>query len=118
MPDGSKTLKWVSKYGGPLLLLSSKLLPYWEGSALPTNGRIVEARFRWAGPDTPTTDYDKACDVDDCLDLIEVTGGKGLVLGEESLLTAWYPDEGRNQAGTLVRWMYANHEQSVMHALH
>jgi hypothetical protein len=118
MPDNSKMLKWISKYGGPLLLLSSELLPFWEGSAVPSNGRVVEARFRWAGPGTLATDYDKACDVaDDYIGLIEINTGKGLVLGDEPLLTAWYPDKNSKRAGAFIRWMHADDEQSVLRAL-
>lgn len=101
---------WVSCDGGPLLLIEEKYLKFWEGSEAPSNGRIVEADFRW-GLDI-ATDYDKACDVEDWLALIEVGEGKALVLGGEPNPTTWlYLEEDE---GMLVRWIYADSEYDAI----
>ena len=58
-------------------------------------------------PNDPATDYDRACDVNYYLGLIEIGAGKGLVLGGEPLSTAWWPsgslgNEDGHAPGNLV----------------
>lgn len=103
-------LEWVTCDGGPLLLIAKKHLHAWEGVDVPAAGRKVEARFRW-NPGGPPTDYDRACDVDDYIGLIDVGGGKAIVLGDEPLMTTWLP---LSDGGLLVRWVYADDEESLI----
>jgi hypothetical protein len=113
MSDPDFQYKWVSCDGGPLLLVQEKYLPLWEGSDAPSNGRVVQANFRW-GLDV-ATDYDRACDIGDWLGLISVGEGQALVLGGDENATTWLPLEGR-QDGMLVRWGYANSEEDAISA--
>ena len=101
---------WVSCDGGPLLLIEEKYLKFWEGSDAPSNGRVVEAEFRW-GLDV-ATDYDKACDIEDLLGLIDVGEGKALVLGADETSTTWL--QTNDSEGMLVRWIYANSENDAI----
>lgn len=56
-------LTWLESDGGPLLLVPSEHLLSWEGIDPPSDGRHIDTQFRWNGPDSPATDYDRACDV-------------------------------------------------------
>lgn len=116
MVDQTRTLVWIASEGGPLLLLAREYLQYWEGTEPPTGGRTIEARFRWSGqPDAPATDYDRACDIDDYLGLVNVGPGQALVLGDEPLATTWW--SAGETGGMLVRWRYARDEEAVVQAL-
>jgi hypothetical protein len=115
----NEKLTWLSSGGGPLLLLSRHHLKEWKGTDVPTGGRVVEATFRWDGPDSPATDYDRACDVDGYVGVIPVGAGHAVVLGDEPCATAWYSrtagDTG--EYGLLVRWVHANDDEDVLLAL-
>src|SRR6185295_2304307 len=63
--------------------------------------------------DGPATDYDRACDVDDWLGLIDVGEGKGLVLGSDPFMTTWLP---LADGGLLVRWVCADSEEALITA--
>ncbi len=105
-------MRWVESGSGPLLLLSSELLAEWEGVAIPTNGRIVQANFHRDGPGTATTDYDRACDVEDYIAALPIGGGLGLVLNQEPMATTWQPSDDQ-AGGLLIRWMYGDPEMDV-----
>jgi hypothetical protein len=109
-------LTWIESGGGPLLLLSSEYLADWEGVDSPSNGRIVQATFRWNGPGTAATDYDRACDIDDYIAAIPVGSGTGLVLNQEPMPTTWqhYDDQ---IGGLLIRWMQGDAETDVLELL-
>lgn len=109
-------MKWIASAGGPLLLLPVNLRDCWDGIDPPSNNRKVEARFRWKRTADPATDYDRACDVDDYLGILEVGPGTGLVLGGEPMETAWIPQPTEG-GGLLVRWMWAEDDASVERAL-
>ena len=110
------TLMWIASEGGPLLLLTREYLRYWEGTDPPTGDRTIEARFRWTrNPAAPATDYDRACDIEDYLGLIDVVPGQALVLGDEPLATTWR--SLGPTGGMLVRWSYAPEEAAVVQAL-
>lgn len=94
--------------------MEKRLLPFWEGSGAPSNGRIVEADFRW-GLDV-ATDYDRACDIADWSGLIEVGDGLGLVLSIENHSTTWIPATG-DTVGTLVEWGFADSESDILEEL-
>lgn len=106
-------LDWVGNDGGPFLLIPKKHLQAWEGTYPPSNGRVVEAQFRY-DPTIPATDYDRACDIEAYLGLLEVGRGTTLVLGDEPLMTAWYP---KSNGGILIRWRYAECEADILAAL-
>jgi hypothetical protein len=107
-----------------LLLVPGEHLLAWEGSDPPSAGRKVEAKFRWHDPNDPATDYDRACDVEDYLGLIEVGTGKGQVLGgDPEMMTAWLPagppgdEDTLAPGGMLVRWSYAESEEEILRFL-
>ncbi len=114
-------LAWMNSHGGPLLLVPGEFLLSWRGICPPTDGRQIEAMFRWDGPDSPACDYDRACDVDDYLALLDIGAGQGLVLGGEPMGTAWSPttsaDSLTNSGGILIRWVYANSVADVIEAV-
>ena len=88
----------------------------------PPDERLIEATFRWMGPGMPATDYDRACDVEGYLGLLDIGAGQGLVLGDEPDSTAWQSfgtsgDREEVTGGILIRWVYANSEADVMAAV-
>jgi len=112
----SEHLRWIESSGSPLILLPRELIACWEGIALPGPGRAVEARFRWHGDfSKPASDYDRACDINDYLGLLSVGTGFGLVLNDQPLRTCWFAIS--DSAGLLVRWDYADDENSVQDSL-
>lgn len=115
-------LRWMQSGGGPLLLVPGEYLPSWEGIDPPSDEQQIEARFRWNGQDMSPTDYDRACDVERWLGLIDIGVGQGLVLGGEPLGTAWQasipsPESDNKAGGILIRWVYANNEADVIDAI-
>src|SRR5689334_17973405 len=93
-------MQWVESAGGPLIVVPLELAQSWRG---------IEAV-----PGDPVTDYDRACDVDDYLGVLEVGPGRGLVLGDEPMRTAFVPSA---DGGILVRWGYAPSEDAVLRVL-
>lgn len=98
-----RTLKWLESAGGPLLLLEEHLLAHWHG-AFSKSTQIS------------TTDYDRACNIDDYIGIIEVGSGYGIVLGEEPFSTAWLQLPNPHNS-FLVRWVFAENEAAVIDAL-
>ncbi len=72
-------LTWITSFGGPLMLIPKELSPDWEGTTVPED-REVDADFRWDGPASSATDYDRACDVVGDLQEIAIGKGRGVVL--------------------------------------
>jgi hypothetical protein len=87
-------------------------LSLWEGTRPPSAGRTVEAKFRWNDQTGPATDYDRACDIEALIGLLQVGNVEALVLGDEPLATAWLPYRAR-PGGVVVRWRYAEDKESV-----
>jgi len=111
------TLKWIESAGGPLILLPEELLPSWQGINPPSDGRAIEARFRW-DPGRPATDYDRAVDVEALIGVIAVGTGEGLVLWGEPLRTSWWPyPQHPDEIGLLIRWVCAESENNALQAL-
>jgi hypothetical protein len=117
-------LRWVVSTGGPLLLVPGEHLPSWGGVLPPTDGRRIEAQFRFNGQDEPATDYDRACDVSMAgyLGQLDIGTGHGIVLGDEPLATAWQPAAAASNGdddmgGLLIRCVYANSYADVIEAL-
>lgn len=120
-PDSE--LRWMESGGGPLLLVPGEYLAFWTGIKPPTDGRRIEAKFR-AFPDEPASDYDRACDVEEYLGLLDIGAGQGLVLGGDPCGTVWLGstrpgdgDEGGAAGGILVRWVYSNSEAEAIASL-
>lgn len=115
-------LAWMNSEGGPLLLVPGECFSSWGGICPPTDGRQIEATFRWDGADSPACDYDRACDVDGYLALLEIGAGQGLVLGDMPMTTRWQPrvfsdSESAGMGGILIRCLYANSDADVMAAV-
>jgi hypothetical protein len=73
--------------GGPFIVLSEIALPHWFGSDEATDGVPRIAEFRWDGPGSPATDYDRACDVvllEREIGRIEVGPHTGVVINYET----------------------------------
>ena len=75
--------------GGPLLLLPRSPAAFWEGSEVPSAGRVVSAVTRTV--QTVATDYDRACDVDDGAALLHAGTGWVIALNSEVAGAAWIP---------------------------
>ena len=95
----------IESLGGPLILIDRQWLSDWQGYPDPA----------WPF-DAFGTDYARACAVDDLLGLIAVGPGFALILGDEPLPTAWWPQPDRG-GGIIVRWSYAPDEAAVFAAL-
>lgn len=106
-------MEWVSSGGGPLLFLGENLLDAWGGTDY--QGELAGNSYRPAERQA-ITDYDRACEVRNYVDVIPVGQGQGLVLSGEALETTWYPLQGRS-GGILVRWIYAPGDEEVEEAL-
>ncbi len=96
----SKAPVWVASEGGPLILMPQAALMAWCGCEPARDGRVITARSRWNGPDSPATDYDRACDVDGQVGILDVGGHTGLVLADQPLATTWVTHP---RGGALVR---------------
>lgn len=107
-------MRWVRTTGGPLMLLPKTSLKTWSGCEVPTDGRVIDAEFRWNGPGSTATDYDRACDVRAYAATIAVGRHRAVVFGDESMQAAWWP---LKRGGVLVRWFAAPSEEAVELAL-
>lgn len=74
------------------------LLPTWRGA----DGSLQ-------GP----TDYDRACEVQHVSGMIRLQGYDVLVLGDEPLLTTWFPAMN-GKGGCLVSWGHAPDEAALL----
>lgn len=92
-------MHWISKNGGPFLLLDRSLLMNWSGADLDLN----------------LDDYDRACDVEDFLGTVAVGEGQGLVLAGPFSTTYLPLGEDR---GILVRIDYTPDRLSIERHLH
>jgi len=88
---------------GPRVLVPVPLLASWSGNLPPTDGRVIEAEFRWQA-DGSATDYDRACDVMSAAAAIPVGTGQAIVLYVEGdMPVAWAPLE---RGGILLAKLY------------
>jgi hypothetical protein len=83
--EKSGDLTWLDTDAGHLMLLPATLRSHWSGAEPPKDGRFIHAKFRWNHPDDPASDYDRACDVDDYVGILDVGSGQGVVLGQDPL---------------------------------
>ncbi|WP_349657228.1 Imm21 family immunity protein [Xanthomonas sp. 10-10] len=95
-------LQWIESGGGPLVLLHATSLSDWSGTgpSLSHSG---------------TTDYARACMIDDELGLVEAASGYALVLGDEPDRTSLIE---RDAAVFIVRWRWAPSEDALLSALY
>ena len=112
-PLVDEKMHWILGSGGPLILLSEQLLAHWSGLDAPKAGRVVKSEGRW-DPAGPSTDYDRACDVDALIAGIDVGAGSGIILGGEPAATTFLV---RPNGGLLVRWIQADSETELMRRL-
>lgn len=98
-------LQWIASMGGSLILMEKSLLINWNGDTNPSVRNDEQG----------VTDYDRACDVDDYIGIIQVGESQAIVLGDEPMQTAWW-QVGEDE-GILARWMYANSEETVIESL-
>lgn len=115
MPLDVGEITWVSSEGGPLILLAENHLLSWGGVIPPQEGRLAAATFRWAGANSPATDYDRACDINDVAGLVEVGTGHSLVLSEGDTPTGWW--ENSATRGMLVQGGYGEEETFILSAI-
>lgn len=99
MDNYAKELNWINSFGGPLILLDQKGLISWEGSSEKND----------------TTDYERACLIEDYLGLVEVADSFGLVLGDEPSQTTWQPIS--QTQGIIIRWVWADNEAQIENSL-
>jgi hypothetical protein len=112
--DDNSELRWMEGNGGPLLLVPGEYLPSWGGIDPPRDGRHIGAKFR-SFRGRPVSDYNRACDVEERLGLLDIGAGQGLVLGGDDCGTTWLAstaagdgDARGDAGGMLVRWVYGN----------
>ncbi|MEV8478322.1 Imm21 family immunity protein [Streptomyces sp. NPDC051173] len=77
------SLMWLETEGSPFVVVPRDALPYWSG--------------------TEGDHYDRACEVTDLVDVLELPdGAEALILADEPLATAYLPEHQ-----VLARWCYA-----------
>ena len=91
-------MRWIKSGGGPLICLTDNLVSEWRGDAQFSGGGTVRTL-------SASTDYERACLVQDYAGLVAVSGGSALVLGDAPLETSvWTDAAGRL---VIVRLIYA-----------
>jgi hypothetical protein len=103
-------MHWIESAGGPLLLLSEDSMGNW-GGVLDLISRAA-AKVSYS-PGGKPTDYDSACSVEGLLGFIEIGTENAVVLGGESLQTAWVPN-GAGNGGMFIRWFFGESEAEFM----
>lgn len=94
---------WVASNGGPLIVLPLEIAHHWRGIS-PPPGVAASEGWIWGQPDGPVCDFDRACQVDDYVGMVDVGPGVGLVLGDDPMATTFLPS---GDGGILLRWGYA-----------
>jgi hypothetical protein len=95
--------EWTESAGGPLLLASRGSLRYWHGVDNP-EGR------------SETSDYERACGVEDEIGVIPVGSESALVLGQEPDRTALILIQASSEV-LIVRWRWALSEEALLSRL-
>ncbi len=86
-------MKWIQSTGGPLILMARDLVPRWRGC---------------------DGDYERACEIEGWLGVLEVEGGQALVLNDDPMETAALATK---DSLLMVRWCYAQSEDAVLRHL-
>ncbi len=100
-----KELKWISTLGGPLILMEHTALNAWRGDSDPES----------SSDEIETSDYERACSIEDYVGVIKVADSTALVLGDLPSQTAHVQINTRTFL--LVRWIWANDEEQVREIL-
>lgn len=85
-------LKWIDSLGGPLIALPEAMAHAWRGN------------------DAGSGDYDRACEVDGWLGVVDVDGADALVFGDEPALTCCVPVL---DGVVIARWICAETDSDV-----
>ncbi len=101
MRTSEQMLTWVESLGGPLLILPENLYGYWNGQDSEKND---------------VSDYLRACDANDYLELIEVGEKFGLVLGGDPCPTTIFKSPITNHL-IVARWIWAETDESAQKTL-
>lgn len=98
-------MRWIMSGGGPLICMEDRLRSLWAGN----DGVTVPATHA-------STDYDRACELNSYLNLIQLKSGSALTLGDMPLETAvWSAGFG---GVVIVRMFYANAAADIDAILH
>lgn len=91
------------------ILIPAEVATHWRG--------VEGWSPREDGSDHPgefSSDFARACGIDDYLGMLHVGPGRALILGDEPMQTAFLPS---HEGGIVVRWMYAEDEDGVWRAV-
>lgn len=80
-------MKWIVSGGGPLIVIDQIHLEYWKGDRNVWEEEDIQEMQ--AEAKHPLDDYDRACQVDSYIGLIDVGEGNGIVLGDYPLPSTW-----------------------------
>jgi len=107
-------LKWIASAGGPLILISEKVVGLWSG--ILKRGAFLEGLEDDANNflDPEEADYGKACLIEDYLGLAEVGNENALIFGEEPMMTTFFFSSGKP---VLARWFYGESKEFVDNTL-
>ncbi len=89
---------WISTNGGPLLIISSSLVPLWRGNETTRDHNLK-------------TDYDRACQVSGYIGTVDVAHGQAVVCGEQPFMSTWWHESASE--GMIVRWVCADGEDDI-----
>lgn len=84
--------------------MPASLRSQWSGIEAPIDGRVVQARFRWNDPADAASDYDRACDLDDYVGILDVGPASAIDLGQDPLPATVQPTE----EGLLIARLYTS----------
>lgn len=111
-------LWWIESAGGPLLLLDNQYLPAWLGHA-PAWEAWMDLDSVGLSDDQPQssqpTDYERACQINGYVGILDVGGGQGVVLSGDWLATAWLPLN--ESEGILIRWIHGVDQAGLLQRL-
>jgi hypothetical protein len=94
-------IKWIESGGGPLLLAATPLVKIWSG-------------VQPSGTEEASTDYARACSIDDEIGTIAIGSGQGVVLGDEPDRTAIFSKDSKI---LVLRWRWAESESHLLSKL-
>lgn len=86
---------WLNSTGGPLIFAETAIAKHWRG---------ISGNSSWVS--AGTTDYDRACQTSEYLEVLNCDGGEVLVLGDEPLQSTVL--QGPNAQPFIVRWIYSS----------
>jgi hypothetical protein len=95
-----KILNWLECSGGPFILMEKSLLKYWGGY----------------DEEGEPNDYDRACEINEYLGIVNVHDGVALIVNTESMQIAINPSIKTNEI-MFISWVYANNEQDIINSL-